>query len=82
MDTRNIIRSLNLTEGDVLTLEKAADRMEFEALPLLEMSDKEVCNDCDCKSRFCPCKGTDCSFNIAPCSCKGPVGYIDCRPYK
>ena len=32
MKTDRMINALNLTEGEVLTLEKMADRMEFEAL--------------------------------------------------
>ncbi|OGR65688.1 MAG: hypothetical protein A2X31_09635 [Elusimicrobia bacterium GWB2_63_22] len=29
------VKSLNMTDGEVLTLEKAKSRMEFEALPLM-----------------------------------------------
>lgn len=76
-----MIRSLNITEGEVLTLEKAADRMEFEALPVFNFSKSSGCTDCDCNGRFCDCKGSDCSVNVI-CDCKGPVGYINCHPYK
>lgn len=40
MDTKNILKSLNMTEGEVLTLEKAKDRLEFEALPIMSGLDE------------------------------------------
>lgn len=60
----HIVRSLNLTAGEVLTLEKAVERMEFEALPILLAG---VCvSNCSCKDGTnCSCNGhttcTDCS---------------------
>ncbi len=75
----NIIKSLNLTEGEVLTLEKMADRMEFETFAGLP--DTRTA-DCTCLAGLyipvdCPFKGV-----IDPCDCKGPHGYIDCHPYR
>lgn len=35
INKKSPIKSLNLMTGEVLTLEKAQDRMEFEALPVL-----------------------------------------------
>jgi len=102
----NIIKSLNLTEGEILTLEKAKDRIEFEALGALAAKDCFIvfgddcpCNggtytECECNSGYNPCSWKNdqcgvkdvnippCLFDlITPCDCKGPVGYIDCRPY-
>ncbi len=37
MDIRNMLKSVNMTDGDVLTLEKMTDRMEFEALPVMSL---------------------------------------------
>lgn len=86
MDTESIIESLNLTAGDILTLEKAKDRMEFEALPVMVIEEKASGH---CKE-YCPClrQGDfdDCKrfCFIDACDCTGPVGYIpqnDCHPY-
>lgn len=55
MNQSHIIKSLNLTEGDSLTLEKAKDRMEFEALPLLTRAD-------------CGCHGTGNSYTNCGCN--------------
>lgn len=73
MNESHILKSLNLTEGDSLTLEKAADRMEFEALPMFLSAC--TCNDsstytvCDPN---CNCNGSNdtCSTN-KPCSTYG-----------
>lgn len=35
MNIDSVVKSLNMTDGEVLTLEKAKTRMEFEALPLM-----------------------------------------------
>lgn len=80
----SIIKSLNLTDGAVLTLEKMADRMEFEALALIPESRS---GDCSCLLSIylnsdCPLNGACPEFTIDPCDCKGPVGYINCHPYK
>ena len=71
MNESHIIKSLNLTKGDSLTLEKATDRMEFEALPL-------ILNNCTCNDgstyTSCGCNGskdTCSSNNPKPCSSVG-----------
>lgn len=46
MDAKNILKSLNMNEGEVLTLEKAKDRLEFEALPLMSGLDLSVAAPC------------------------------------
>lgn len=91
MNTKSVIESLNLTAGEVLTLEKAQDRLEFEALPVMDMDQTKGCgcnfiktgggNDCDNN----PCENCEdtCWVDVTvddianPCDCKGPVGYID-----
>lgn len=52
----HIVKTLNLTTGEVLTLDKAADRLEFEALPII----RYICPDYH--SKECPCF-IDCSIN-------------------
>lgn len=52
MNDSHIMKVLNMSKGEALTLEKAADRMEFEALPL--MVDKGICVD-----NTCNCNGGD-----------------------
>ncbi len=62
MNATHIIKSLNMTCGETLTLEKAKDRMEFEALPILD-TNKGICstvNFCYCPSE---CEGY---FNCRP----------------
>ncbi len=77
MGINSIIQSLNLTEGEVLTLEKMADRMEFEAFAGLA---ETRTGDCTCLAGiYLP---MDCPFKGVPCDCDGPVGYINCHPYK
>ena len=73
MNKIHIIKSLNLTKGDSLTLEKATDRMEFEALPVFIL-DKSRILDCDCKGTKCECNGycshcNRCSDAPAPLPC-------------
>ena len=43
MNTKSVIKSLNLTAGEVLTLEKAQDRLEFEALPVMDIDQTRGC---------------------------------------
>jgi hypothetical protein len=85
MNTNSIIKSLNLTDGEVLTLEKLADRMEFEAFSGVAGMQKEgdinicipniTCGNClDCPDL--------CHSILNPCDCDGPVGYINCHPYR
>lgn len=75
MNTSHILESLNLTEGDSLTLEKAKDRMEFEALPL--MMQKLTCNGvntgCECNNSNTTC---NCNGSNDTCSCN--TGYSTC----
>ena len=53
MNKKHLIRSLNMQDVEILTLDKADDRMEFEALSLAI--------EADC-GFFCACKGgTVCS---------------------
>jgi len=59
------IISLNLTDGEVLTLEKAVDRMEFEALPVMGLN-RCFIDDC--------CKG---GTAYTDCTCVGG-GYETC----
>lgn len=54
MNESHIIKSLNLTEGDSLTLEKAKDRMEFEALPMFLSA--------------CNCHGTGNTYTVCDCN--------------
>jgi hypothetical protein len=44
------MKTLNMTGGEALTLEKAVDRMEFEALPLMVTKGCIVDDTCTCKS--------------------------------
>lgn len=84
MKANNAIKALNLTEGEVLTLEKMSDRMEFEAFMVMPETKG---GDCSCFVAFympieCPLKDACGELSIDPCDCKGPVGYIECHPYK
>lgn len=74
MDNINAIRSLNLIGGDVLTLEKAKDRLEFEALPVMGAGMdkclflKTVCDDYCVTKTSCGSKGDPCpSDTQTPC---------------
>lgn len=79
MNTNNIIKSLNLTDGEVLTLEKLADRMEFEAFSgLSAMEIDKTINVCLFKFDCGDCM--DCGVLV--CDCDGPVGYFNCRPFR
>ena len=54
MKKKHIIKTLNMQDVEILTLDKADDRMEFEALPVF--SNLEDCVfDCPCKD------GTKCN---------------------
>lgn len=59
MNDSHIMKTLNMTGGEALTLEKAADRMEFEALPLLLETRAEDCNGinsgCHCNTSYTTC---------------------------
>ena len=78
MNTNSIIKSLNLTDGEVLTLEKLADRMEFEAFS--GAAGVEECNVDMCGIYVDAGDCLDCGTLV--CDCDGPVGYINCHPYK
>ena len=62
----SVIKSLNLTEGAVLTLERLNDRIEFETVvvvsgqryiedPCLIHGDCTVCLDTECHPRYINC---------------------------
>ncbi|OGR66995.1 MAG: hypothetical protein A2X30_01570 [Elusimicrobia bacterium GWB2_63_16] len=59
MNDKHIMKSLNMTGAEALTLEKAADRMEFEALPLLLEAKADDCNGinsgCTCNTAYTVC---------------------------
>lgn len=59
MNDSHIMKALNMTEGEALTLEKAADRMEFEALPLMLETRAQDCNGvnsaCSCNQSYTSC---------------------------
>ncbi|MFA6093646.1 MAG: hypothetical protein WCU88_08825 [Elusimicrobiota bacterium] len=58
MTKSHIVKSVNMSAGEVLTLEKAGERMEFEALPLFSLDASGDCTfDCSCKN------GTNCGTN-------------------
>jgi len=79
----NIIKSLNLTEGSVLTLEKLPDRIEFEAIAVMAgygvtekticgiKIDCTVCTDCPSLCEVCPYKLPPCPDYHAHCPSKG-----------
>lgn len=83
----DIIKSLNLTDGTVLTLERLSDRLEFEAFSAVAGMEKGN-NDDACSMDVCaiyvecllkdPCP----RFEINTCDCDGPHGYINCHPYR
>lgn len=78
MNTESVIKSLNFTGGDVLTLEKAKDRLEFEALPLFGAGmDKCLFDKTDCTAElYCniydPCSSKTCGDKDSPCSTDDP----------
>lgn len=77
MNTKSIIKALNLTDGEVLTLEKMQDRMEFEAFPGLPGPRQEA--NIDVCAIFA---ANDFCQLFLPCACDNPMGYtIDCNPY-
>lgn len=50
MNDSHIMKVLNMNGGEALTLEKAVDRMEFEALPLMVEKGCIVDDTCTCNS--------------------------------
>lgn len=53
MNTSHILESMNMTKGESLTLEKAKDRMEFEALPIINHANTDHCptlTTCTCNA--------------------------------
>jgi len=63
MKPSHIVKALNMSEGEVLTLDKAADRIEFEALPSLQTADA-ICDQV-CVGN-CTCNGMKCGSNTQP----------------
>ncbi len=57
MNDSHIMKVLNMSQGEALTLEKAVDRMEFEALPLM-VSEKGICID------NCSCNNAETSYTV------------------
>jgi hypothetical protein len=59
MNEKHVMRTLNMTGGEALTLEKAVDRIEFEALPLMLETKADDCNGvnsgCRCNSSYTVC---------------------------
>jgi len=69
------IKALNLTEGEVITLEKAKDRKELEMISMVTDVYKDRwcvgnqgenhctgnCNADVCVTKFCDCNGAKCS---------------------
>jgi len=58
MESSQIVKVLNMKTVDALTLDKAIDRLEFEALPMLRIGDQcscdggaGKCNDYTCSSK-------------------------------
>ncbi len=73
MNTSHILESLNMTKGESLTLEKANDRIEFEALPLMaaDFTCTTVNTGCACNNTYCTCNSSN-----DTCSCNS--GYSTC----
>lgn len=83
MNTETIIKSLNMKSGEILTLEKAKDRLEFEALPIMikgcvpNFFPEDCCkgggtlNECDCDrgATYDPCswKNDQCGVKVPAC---------------
>jgi len=68
------IKALNLTEGEVITLEKAKDRKELEMISTVLSTREGNCNGINdngncgskcnvdvCVTKFCDCNGAKCS---------------------
>lgn len=76
-----LIKMINMSNGEALRLEKAEDRMEFQALILVAAEEPPKCGDCggDCTGN-CPGNCLHCA-NDYPCndySCGMVSG--DCSP--
>lgn len=70
MKTKSLIKSINLASEDVLTLEKAEDRMEFQALMVFgEMVEKGTCSE---NWDVCP-KYVHCPSDCPPVPAPTPV---------
>jgi hypothetical protein len=86
MNIKRIIKSLNLTDGEVLTLEKLADRMEFEMFSGIAGMQKEanidVCGIFVTGEHCLNCENYVLPHCSTVCECDSPMGYtIDCNPY-
>lgn len=66
MEHAKLIYTLNLTEGEVLTLERAADRVEFEALPMAGFNVGSCSGiNCNCDGSKCGCNGNNCGIDLS-----------------
>jgi hypothetical protein len=63
MNKTHIVKALNMSSGEVLTLDKATDRMEFEALPMISASDSGCLAKCECHGTDCSCNGAGTSYS-------------------
>ena len=65
----HIIKTLNMVAAETLTLEKAADRLEFEALPVFAAyKGRCTCNDGTYCGTYHYCITDDqCSHFLTPC---------------
>ncbi len=81
MNKESVIKSLNLTTGEVLILEKAADRMEFEALPIMNIGANkcfvDVCDEDDCNCNHGNYE-QPCTSYCSPDTCYVDVPIIPC----
>ncbi|MEI7482641.1 MAG: hypothetical protein WCK75_09875 [Elusimicrobiota bacterium] len=64
MDKEYVIKSLNMIGEAVLTLEKAKDRIEFEALPMIALG---------CNNVYCPKETCGASVIVVPPGCQGKI---------
>lgn len=78
----NIIKSLNLTEGSVLTLEKLNDRIEFESFVIMKGT-RPICEPddwCGIDVHCTVCLDEDCHPRYVACSPYTTCPDNDCRP--
>lgn len=97
-DKISVVKAINLTEGEIITLDKTEERKELEAIVsfvsdtykgdcYVNQSGGE-CNLYVCVPNSCACDGSNCTdcdnctIDLV-CDCVGPVGYTGpCNPFK